>query len=157
MFLETAREVGERYDGRVAIDDRIVDACAMQLVLNPWQFDVHRHAPTCSATSCPTRSPGWSAGSAWRPAPTSATARRSSRRCTARRRTSPARASPIRLALLLAAALMLDHVGRQDLATRLRTAIGATLTVDQVRTGDLGGKATTAELTSALIGHIERD
>src|SRR5512132_4168942 len=37
VFLETAREVGERYEGRVACDDRIVDACAMQLVLNPWQ------------------------------------------------------------------------------------------------------------------------
>jgi isocitrate dehydrogenase (NAD+) len=26
--------------GRVAADDRIVDACAMQLVLDPWQFDM---------------------------------------------------------------------------------------------------------------------
>ena len=40
VFLETAREVAKQYEGRVAVDDRIVDACAMQLVLNPWQFDV---------------------------------------------------------------------------------------------------------------------
>jgi isocitrate/isopropylmalate dehydrogenase len=40
LFLETAREVGKHYEGRVQVDDRIVDACAMQLVLNPWQFDV---------------------------------------------------------------------------------------------------------------------
>ena len=40
IFLETAREVAKQYEGRVAVDDRIVDACAMQLVLNPWQFDV---------------------------------------------------------------------------------------------------------------------
>jgi len=40
LFLETAREVGKRYEGRVQMDERIVDACAMQLVLNPWQFDV---------------------------------------------------------------------------------------------------------------------
>ncbi|MGE5792194.1 MAG: isocitrate/isopropylmalate family dehydrogenase, partial [Bacteroidota bacterium] len=32
VFLETAREVGRKYDGKVHVDDRIVDACAMQLV-----------------------------------------------------------------------------------------------------------------------------
>ena len=51
---------------RSQVDDRIVDACAMQLVLNPWQFDVIV-PPISSATSCPTRSRAWSAGSAWRP------------------------------------------------------------------------------------------
>src|SRR3989454_1099504 len=40
IFLETARQVGERYRDRLEIDERIVDACAMQLVLDPWQFDV---------------------------------------------------------------------------------------------------------------------
>ena len=38
--MEAAREVARDYEGRIAFDDRIVDACAMQLVLNPWQFDV---------------------------------------------------------------------------------------------------------------------
>ena len=40
MFLETAQDVAKKYAGKVQVDDRIVDACAMQLVLNPWQFDV---------------------------------------------------------------------------------------------------------------------
>ena len=40
VFLETAREVAKGYEGKVQMDERIVDACAMQLVLNPWQFDV---------------------------------------------------------------------------------------------------------------------
>ena len=40
IFLEAAREVAQDYVGRVEMDDRIVDACAMQLVLNPWQFDM---------------------------------------------------------------------------------------------------------------------
>ena len=40
LFLEEARTMAKEYEGRVAMDDRIVDACAMQLVLNPWQFDV---------------------------------------------------------------------------------------------------------------------
>ena len=40
LFLETALEVGKRYNGRIQLEERIVDACAIQLVLNPWQFDV---------------------------------------------------------------------------------------------------------------------
>ena len=40
LFRETAIEVGRQYEGRVQTEERIVDACAMQLVLNPWQFDV---------------------------------------------------------------------------------------------------------------------
>src|SRR3954453_2834237 len=40
LFLEAGREVAKEYEGRVEVDDRIVDACAMQLVMNPWQFDV---------------------------------------------------------------------------------------------------------------------
>src|SRR6185295_11512270 len=37
---QAGREIAKEYEGRVAMDDRIVDACAMQLVMNPWQFDV---------------------------------------------------------------------------------------------------------------------
>src|SRR5258708_5474826 len=40
IFLEAAQEIGREYEGRVEVNDRIVDACAMQLVLNPWQFDM---------------------------------------------------------------------------------------------------------------------
>lgn len=43
-------------------------------------------------------------------------------------------------ALLLAAAMMLDHVRLTEKATRLRQAIDAALNVDRVRTGDLGGQ-----------------
>jgi len=40
IFLEVGHEVAKKYEGRVKMDDRIVDATAMQLVMNPWQFDV---------------------------------------------------------------------------------------------------------------------
>ena len=40
MFLEVGHEVAKKYEGKVKMDDRIVDATAMQLVMNPWQFDV---------------------------------------------------------------------------------------------------------------------
>jgi isocitrate dehydrogenase (NAD+) len=54
-------------------------------------------------------------------------------------------------ALLLAAAMMLDHVKLHDKAQRVRQAIDDTLNIDNVRTGDLGGKASTAEYTRALV------
>jgi isocitrate/isopropylmalate dehydrogenase/thiamine pyrophosphate-dependent enzyme len=40
LFLQAGREIADEYEGRVVMDDRIVDACAMQLVMDPWQFDV---------------------------------------------------------------------------------------------------------------------
>ena len=57
-------------------------------------------------------------------------------------------------ALMLAAALMLDHVGEHGRAQRLRRAISDTLNVDQVRTGDLGGKVGTAAFTDAVIARL---
>jgi isocitrate dehydrogenase (NAD+) len=57
-------------------------------------------------------------------------------------------------ALLLAAAMMLDHVGKTGLATKLRGAIDRSLNQDKVRTGDLGGKATTKEYTQAILRNL---
>jgi isocitrate dehydrogenase (NAD+) len=61
-------------------------------------------------------------------------------------------ANPI--ALLLAAAMMLEHVHLPHMAARLRTAIDQTLNTDNVKTGDLGGRAGTAEFTQALVQRI---
>src|SRR5438094_973671 len=41
IFLEAGQQLWEeKYKGRIALDSVIIDACAMKLVLNPWQFDV---------------------------------------------------------------------------------------------------------------------
>ena len=61
-------------------------------------------------------------------------------------------ANPI--SLLLSSGLMLDHVGESALADRLRKAIELTLTVDNVKTADLRGKATTRDLTRAVIARL---
>ena len=53
-------------------------------------------------------------------------------------------------ALLLAAGLMLDHVGHIDLAYRLRGAINAALNEDNIRTRDLGGTASTHDFAQAV-------
>ncbi len=40
LFMQTARRVAAKYEGRVAFEDRLVDATCMQLVLKPQEFDV---------------------------------------------------------------------------------------------------------------------
>ena len=51
--------------------------------------------------------------------------------------------------------MMLDYVKRKDLGDRLRRAIHDTLNIDQVRTGDLGGRAGTRAYTQALVARVK--
>src|SRR5437867_4772647 len=53
-----------------------------------------------------------------------------------------------------AGALMLQHLGRQDLHDQLLAAIERVVASGQVRTPDLGGKATTGEMTRAITKEI---
>ena len=55
------------------------------------------------------------------------------------------------LALLLAACLMLDHVGWAELAEILRRNMSDVLLKDAIRTPDLGGKANTKDFTRAML------
>jgi isocitrate dehydrogenase (NAD+) len=54
-------------------------------------------------------------------------------------------------ALMMAASMMLDHLGMKDKGDRLREALVATLSAGEHLTCDLGGKATTREYTDAVI------
>ena len=153
VFLETAQDVGKKYAGKVQVDDRIVDACAMQLVLNPWQFDVIVTTnlfgdilsdEIAGLVGGLGMAPGANIGvdaaifeAVHGSAPDIA---------------GKGIANP--LALLFAAAMMLDHVGKDDLAARIRAAVDKALRDDNVRTSDLGGKATTKELTRAIIRRL---
>jgi tartrate dehydrogenase/decarboxylase / D-malate dehydrogenase len=52
------------------------------------------------------------------------------------------------------AALMLDHLGLQKQSARVMAAIEATTSAG-VLTPDLGGRASTREVTDAIIAHLE--
>jgi isocitrate dehydrogenase (NAD+) len=153
LFLETAREVGKRYDGRVQMDERIVDACAMQLVLNPWQFDVIV-TTNLFGDILSDEMAGLVGGLGMAPAANIGVdaAIFEAVHGSAPDLTGKGVANP--LALLLAAAMMLDHIDRSELAHQLRKAINQTLNEDQVRTGDLGGKASTKEFVQALVRRL---
>jgi len=153
IFLETARDVAKAYEGRVAVDDRIVDACAMQLVLNPWQFDVLL-CTNLFGDILSDEIAGLVGGLGLAPG---ANIGEDAAIFEAVHGSAPdiagkGLANPI--AVLYAAALMLEHVGEQSMAVRLRTAIDATVHEDNVRTRDLGGQATTNDFADALMRRV---
>lgn len=153
IFLEAAREVAQDYAGKVEVDDRIVDACAMQLVLNPWQFDMLL-CTNLFGDILSDELAGLVGGLGLAPG---ANIGEHAAIFEAVHGSAPdiagkGVANPV--SLLLAAGLMLDHVGKSDLAKRLRGAINDTLLLDNVRTRDLGGKASTEEFAQALIRRI---
>jgi tartrate dehydrogenase/decarboxylase / D-malate dehydrogenase len=58
------------------------------------------------------------------------------------------------LGAIWSAAMMLDHLGHGEAAAQITDAIAAVLAKSPVRTPDLGGTATTAEFTSALLEQL---
>jgi isocitrate dehydrogenase (NAD+) len=153
IFLETAQLVAAEYAGRVACDERIVDACAMQLVLNPWQFDVIV-TTNLFGDILSDEMAGLVGGLGFAPGANIGTdaAIFEAVHGSAPDIAGKGIANPV--ALLLAAGMMLEHVGRLDLARRLRAAIDATINVDGVRTRDMGGAAATQEFAAAVARQV---
>ena len=54
-----------------------------------------------------------------------------------------------------AGALMMDHLGRRDLHDRILAAVERVVGNQTLRTPDLGGTATTKEVTEAIVEEIE--
>jgi isocitrate dehydrogenase (NAD+) len=154
IFLDTGLKLyEEKYKGKFELDTVIIDACAMKLVLNPWQFDM-LVTTNLFGDILSDLVAGLVGGLGMAPG---ANIGADAAIFEAVHGSAPdiagkGIANPI--ALLLAAAMMLDHCKLPDMATKLRTAIDATLNIDKVRTGDLGGTAGTAEFTRALVNRI---
>jgi isocitrate dehydrogenase (NAD+) len=154
IFLETGQQVYERkFKGRIEMDTAIIDACAMKLVLDPWQFDV-LVTTNLFGDILSDLVAGLVGGLGMAPGANIGTdaAIFEAVHGSAPDIAGKGLANPT--ALMLAAALMLDHCGLSGLASRLRTAIDQTLNLDQVRTRDLGGTASISALTAALVRRI---
>ena len=155
IFLETAQDIYERkYKGKFTFDTVIIDACAMKLVLNPWQFDMLVTTNlfgdilsdlVAGLVGGLGMAPGANIGA---DAAIFEAVHGSAPDIAGQDKANPT-------ALMLAAAMMLDHVKLTEMATRLRKAINDTLNIDLVRTGDLGGSAGTRAFTNALVGRIK--
>src|SRR5437762_10877265 len=153
LFLESGRMVAKDYEGVVAADDKIVDNCAMQLVLKPEQFDVlvttNLFGDILSDLAAGLigglgLAPGGNIGVH---AAIFEAVHGSAPDIAGRGIANPT-------ALMLAAAMMLDHVEHDVDADRLRNALTRTLCEDAVRTPDLGGRATTAQFANAIVARL---
>ncbi len=156
IFLEAARDVAKEYAHRVQMNDMIVDACAMQLVLNPWQFDMLLCTNLFGDILSDLLS-GLVGGLGMAPGANfgDGTAIFEAVHGSAPDIAGKGIANPI--SLLLAACLMLEHVGLGNSALQLRTAIGKTLNQDNVRTGDLHGNASTEQFADAIVRRLQTD
>jgi isocitrate dehydrogenase (NAD+) len=155
LFLDTGREVAKRYPD-VEFEDMIVDATAMKLVIAPERFDVivtmNLFGDILSDLAA-----GLIGGLGVAPAANIGDAPTGERACAmfeAVHGTAPdiagkGIANPT--GLMLSAAMLLDHVDQRAAAGRLRTGIAAALASPETRTGDLGGRANTAQYTDAVI------
>jgi len=160
LFLDTGREVARRYPD-IEFDDMIVDATAMKMVVAPERFDVivtmNLFGDILSDLAAGLIgglgvAPAANIGDA--PGATGDGAERACAMFEAVHGTAPdiagkGIANPT--GLMLSAAMLLDHVEQRDAAARLRAGVTAALASAETRTGDLGGRANTAQFTDAVI------
>jgi isocitrate dehydrogenase (NAD+) len=154
IFLEAGQELYERkYKGRFTLETVIIDACAMKLVLNPWQFDMLVTTNlfgdilsdlVAGLVGGLGMTPGANFGA---DAAIFEAVHGSAPDIAGKGVANPT-------ALMLAAAMMLEHCHLPHMAARLRSAIDQTLNKDMVRTGDLGGQSSTADYTRAIVKRI---
>jgi len=153
LFLEMGQKIAAEYKGRVEANDRIIDACAMQLVLDPWQFDV-LVTTNLFGDILSDEMAGLVGGLGLAPGANIGTdaAIFEAVHGSAPDIAGKGIANPV--SLLLAAGLMLEHVGRLDLAQKLRAAIDTAIVKDKVRTKDMGGSASTRDFAAAIAKRV---
>lgn len=163
LFLRVAREIAAEYEGRVAFEDRIVDAFCMGLVVDPTRFDVCV-LPNLYGDIASDLAAGLVGGLGIAPG---ANIGRDYAVFEAVHGSAPDiagkdLANPT--AQILSAAMMLDYLGENEVAARIRRAIrrvyacGETLTADiRHATRSSRPAATCTEFTAALVAAIESD
>lgn len=153
LFLETVQDVGRAYEGRVLLEDRIVDNCAMQLVINPAQFDMIL-TTNMFGDILSDEVAGLIGGLGLAPA---ANIGKDAAIFEAVHGSAPDiagqdKANPT--ALMLSAALMLEHCDLHEAGARMRNAILAAIGNPATRTGDLGGPLGTRAFADAVIARL---
>ena len=149
LFLKVAREVAAEYP-EITFNEMIVDNTCMQLVMNPHQFDVivttNLFGDILSDLCA-----GLVGGLGLAPGSNIGTdcAIFEAVHGSAPDIAGKGLANPC--ALLLAAAMMLDHLAMPDQATRVRHAVRDTIAAGDRLTPDLGGSGSTDSFAQALV------
>jgi isocitrate dehydrogenase (NAD+) len=153
LFLEVGRTVAKEYEGRLAFNDLIIDNAAMQMVLRPEQFDVmvttNMFGDILSDLAAGLigglgLAPGGNIGTR---AAVFEAVHGSAPDIAGKNVANPS-------ALILAGAMMLDHLGEIEAGNKVRAAVAQVIELDTVRTRDLGGTASTTEFGDAVVRRI---
>jgi len=153
LFLCTCRRVaGEFAD--IQFDDSIIDAAAMKLVLNPHSFDV-MVMENLFGDIVSDLTAGLVGGLGLTPSANigDGVAVFEAVHGTAPDIAGKGVANPT--AVILSAVLMLRYLGETAAADRIEAAVHAVFAQRNVRTGDLGGSATTAEFVEAVLAAMQ--
>jgi isocitrate dehydrogenase (NAD+) len=153
LFLETGRKIAKEYEGRIIFEERIIDAMAMHLVLNPERFDVIVTTNMFGDILSDEIS-GLVGGLGLAPG---ANIGEKASIFEAVHGTAPdiagkGIANPG--AVVLAACLMLEHIGDARTANRIRAAMYEVLQSGCSLTADLGGTASTTDFADAIIAKL---
>jgi len=153
LFLDTGRMVARDYAGKIEFEERIVDAMAMNLVLHPERFDV-----ICTTNLfgdiLSDQISGLVGGLGLAPGANIGVngAIFEAVHGTAPDIAGKGVANPG--ALILAACMLLDHIGDTERSKRVRTSLEQTIREGKTVTRDLGGTATTDQFTDAVIAKL---
>jgi isocitrate dehydrogenase (NAD+) len=142
LFLEVGKAVAAEYEGRVASSDMIIDNCAMQIVLRPEQFDVIV-ATNLFGDILSDELSGLVGGLGLTPGANIGTTASIFEAVHGSAPDIAGQGIANPSAQMLAAAMMLDHLGEVEASERLRNAVIDTIVRDGIRTRDLGGHAST--------------
>ena len=152
LFLDIFREIGSAYP-EIEKEDMIIDATCMNMVMHPERFDVvvtlNMYGDLLSDLTA-----GLIGGLGLLP---SANLGRDYAMFEAVHGSAPdiagkGIANPI--AFLWSACMLLEHIGENGIAGGIRRAVDAVLQDGTFRTPDIGGSATTAECTRAIISNL---
>jgi isocitrate dehydrogenase (NAD+) len=152
LFLEVAKEVSKEYP-QIEFNTLIVDNTCMQLVMNPQQFDIivttnlfgDIISDLCAGLIGGLgMAPGANIGD---DSAIFEAVHGSAPDIAGKKIANPT-------ALILAAALMLEHLDMHDKAIKIRDAIRDVLESKDRLTGDLGGSSHTSDFTDAIIERL---
>ena len=148
LFLEVGKEVARDYPD-IQFEDRIIDATAMMLVLDPYKFDV-LVMENMFGDILSDEMAGLIGGLGFAPAGNIGVdaAMFEAVHGSAPDIAGKGVANPT--GLLLSACMMLDHLGQGDVARRIRAGIDQVVRSGAARTRDMGGTAGTRAYTDAV-------
>ncbi len=153
LFLEAGKKVASEYADRIAFEDKIVDNTAMQLVLDPHQFDVlvmeNMFGDILSDLIAGLvgglgLAPGANIG---RDAAIFEPVHGSAPDIAGKGIANPG-------AMILAACLMLDYLDEKEACERIRRALEHVIKEMKTLTPDLGGTATTDQFAAAISARL---